>query len=67
MKEAEKLLPSKVQYIHDLYDVFDDADAVLLLTEWNEYRGLNMQKIKDSMRSNIFIDLRTEIYAGSRF
>jgi UDPglucose 6-dehydrogenase len=58
MNEAAKLLPSDIQYIHNLYEIFTDADAVLLLTEWNEYRALHMKKILSSMRSNIFIDLR---------
>jgi UDPglucose 6-dehydrogenase len=58
MEEAQKLLPSAIIYINDLYKIFIDADAVLILTEWNEYRGLNLKKIKKLMRSNKFIDLR---------
>ncbi|MGK0297627.1 MAG: UDPglucose 6-dehydrogenase [Gammaproteobacteria bacterium] len=58
MDEAQKLLPEGIVYINDLYKIFIDADAVLLLTEWNEYRGLNLDKIKKLMRSNKFIDLR---------
>jgi len=56
--EAQKLLPEGIVYINDLYKIFINVDAVLLLTEWNEYRGLNLDKIKKLMRSNKFIDLR---------
>jgi len=58
MDEARKLLPASVEYITNLYDIFNGADAVVLLTEWNEYRGLDFRRIKQVMRSNKFIDLR---------
>ena len=64
MEEAKNLLPQDILYVDNLYDIFTDADAVLILTEWNEYRGLNLDKIKDSMRSDKFIDLRN-IYEPS--
>ena len=58
MHEAKKLLPDSIVYVESMYDVFNNADAVVLLTEWNEYRGLDLKRIKNSMRSNKFIDLR---------
>lgn len=58
MNEARKLLPEKVEFVEHLYDIFIGADAVVLLTEWNEYRGLDLKRIKNAMRSNRFIDLR---------
>jgi UDPglucose 6-dehydrogenase len=58
MEEAKKMLPSGIDYVEELHDIFRDADAVLLLTEWNEYRGLDLDRIRNLMRSNIFIDLR---------
>jgi UDPglucose 6-dehydrogenase len=35
-----------------------DADAVILLTEWNEFRGLDLFRLADSMREPVMIDLR---------
>ena len=34
------------------------ADAVVLLTEWNQYRGLDLEQLRSQMRGNAFIDLR---------
>ena len=35
-----------------------NADAVVMMTEWNEYRNLNLHELKSQMRGNVFIDLR---------
>ncbi len=56
--EARNLLPAAFTYCNDHYDVFVNADAVLLLTEWNLYRGLDLIRGKAQMRSPTFIDLR---------
>jgi UDPglucose 6-dehydrogenase len=58
MHEARSLLPDAVQYCDSIYDVFDGADAVIILTEWNVYRGLDLDRIKKMMNDNVFLDLR---------
>ena len=58
MEEAKQLLPSQVRYFDDIFETIKDADAVLLLTEWNVYRGLDLDEIKQNMQGNVFIDLR---------
>ena len=58
MKEAKPLLPEKVIYCDDIYEAFTGADAVVLMTEWNEYRGLDLQRVKALMKGNVFVDLR---------
>jgi UDPglucose 6-dehydrogenase len=58
VREAKELLPKEVVYCDDLLDVFDGADAVLLLTEWNVYRGLDLAKTKARMKQPVLIDLR---------
>jgi UDPglucose 6-dehydrogenase len=58
MDEAREVLPSEVNYFSDIYDTIDGADAVILLTEWNAYRGLDLKKLRMRMRGNAFIDLR---------
>ncbi len=58
MKEAQPLLPEKVIYCDDIYETFAGADAVVLMTEWNEYRGLDLKRLKALMKGNAFVDLR---------
>jgi len=58
MEEAKSLLPSAVKYCNDPYETITDADAIILMTEWNAYRGMDMEKVKSLMRGHIFIDLR---------
>ena len=56
--EAKALLPATVQYCDDVYAACKDADAVVLMTEWNEYRGLDLGRLRSLMRGNVFVDLR---------
>jgi UDPglucose 6-dehydrogenase len=65
MDEARTLLPTEVSYCDDHYEVFDGADAVLLLTEWNLYRGLDLNRAKTQMRTPVFVDLRN-VYERAR-
>ncbi len=57
MEEAEKLLED-VTWKDNAYDVAEGADALVILTEWNEFRALDLDKIGKSMKSKILIDLR---------
>ncbi len=45
MAEAQKLLPDLV-YCHDAYETMEGADALVLLTEWNEFRGLDLGRVE---------------------
>lgn len=65
MDEARKHLPDKVEYCDDAYSAMEQADALVLLTEWNAYRGLSLERIKSTMKGNIFIDLRN-VYEPSQ-
>jgi len=65
IQEARSVLPDEVEYCDDIYETVVDADAVILLTEWNAYRGLDMQDVQRRMRSNVFIDLRN-VYEPER-
>ena len=56
--EAKSLLPSTVQYYDDIYTALNGADAVVLMTEWNMYRNLDMDVIKEKLNQPVFIDLR---------
>lgn len=56
--EARHLLPGDIEYAQDPYEVFRDADAVVLLTEWNLYRGMDLARAGALMRQRLLIDLR---------
>ncbi len=47
-----------VNYTEDMYDVLNDADALAIITEWNEFRTPNIQEIKKRMKSPIIFDGR---------
>jgi UDPglucose 6-dehydrogenase len=58
VEEAKKVLPSGIEYCADSYETLTGADAVVLLTEWNAYRGLDLDRVKALMRGDVFVDLR---------
>ena len=58
MREAKTLLPQSIDYVENIDNAVAGADAVVLLTEWNQYRGLNLEKIKKAMKGDVFVDLR---------
>jgi UDPglucose 6-dehydrogenase len=47
-----------IQWAETAYDAVKDAEAVILLTEWNEFRGLDLLRLAGSMREPVMIDLR---------
>ncbi|RMD94716.1 MAG: UDP-glucose/GDP-mannose dehydrogenase family protein [Calditrichaeota bacterium] len=57
MEEARKILPAVI-YCHDTYEVAKDSDALIFLTEWNQFRSLDLDKIKNLMKTPVIIDLR---------
>ena len=57
MEEAKKLLDG-VQFCSGAYDAMDGADALVIVTEWNEFRALDLKRVKALLRSPTVIDLR---------
>jgi len=57
MKEAAEVLP-EVNYLTDEYEAVTNADALVFVTEWNQFRALDMRRIRDLMRSPKIADLR---------
>jgi len=57
MAEARKLMPG-IAYCANAEEAMTGADALLLLTEWNEFRALDPQRIKSLLRTPVVIDLR---------
>jgi UDPglucose 6-dehydrogenase len=61
MQEARKYLDG-VEWGEDAYSIMPDADALLILTEWNEFRVLDFERVKRLLKTPLVIDLRN-IYA----
>jgi UDPglucose 6-dehydrogenase len=57
MKEAAKVMPG-VAWGQEAYDVCREAHAAVLITEWNEFRALDLGRLRDIMASPVLIDLR---------
>ena len=58
VRKPFSLLPSSVQYCQDAIDAARNADALVVITEWNEFRALSPAKLKDTMRGSVIVDLR---------
>lgn len=57
MEAAEKILKGVI-FVHDIYEAAQDADALVIITEWNEFRYLDWEKVQGLLRSPTVIDLR---------
>ena len=55
--EAAKLLDG-VDYGSDAYSILDGADCVAILTEWNEFRALDLSRVHDLLAHPVMVDLR---------
>ncbi|ADW18339.1 nucleotide sugar dehydrogenase [Desulfobulbus propionicus DSM 2032] len=58
MEEAKKYLPAAIEYVDTPYEAATGADCIVLMTEWNQYRALDLRQLKTRMKTPIFIDLR---------
>ncbi len=56
--EAQKVFGDTVTYASNAYEVAEGADAVVLMTEWNQFRSLDLQELKGRMKTPIFVDTR---------
>lgn len=61
MEEAGKMLPG-ITWCDDAYDAMQGADGATILTEWNAYRALDLDRVKGLLSEPLLIDLRN-IYA----
>jgi len=57
MEEARKHLHD-LTWCENAYDVATDADVLVIITEWNEFRGLDLERIGQSMKTKCIVDLR---------
>jgi UDPglucose 6-dehydrogenase len=61
---AARLLLPDVTWCGDAYETAKDADAIVVLTEWNEFRGLDLRRLAAQMREPVLIDFRNIYSAG---
>jgi UDPglucose 6-dehydrogenase len=57
MEEAEKLL-NGVQFCRGPYDALNGADAAVIVTEWDQFRALDFDRMRSLMRTPVLVDLR---------
>jgi UDPglucose 6-dehydrogenase len=56
--EGAKLILKGVNFCSGPYEVAKGADAIILATEWNEFRNLNLESLKQALKQPVFVDLR---------
>lgn len=56
--EAAKSIMDDITYTTDAYDAAKDADCLVLITEWNEFRSLDLERLHKIMKQPVFVDLR---------
>jgi UDPglucose 6-dehydrogenase len=56
--ERARMLVPDVEYLKDAYEVANGADALVLITEWNEFRQLDLRRVKQLMRRPVIVDGR---------
>lgn len=69
MKEARWRLEdceNSITYCADEYSAVNEADAVVLMTEWNQFRGMNLEKVRERMNGKFYFDLRNIYTKDSR-
>ena len=65
MANAQRILPSSVDYCQSSYEAAEGADAVVIVTEWNEFKLLNLERLRQVMRRPLVFDGRN-IYEPER-
>jgi UDPglucose 6-dehydrogenase len=58
MEEARHCLDDTVNFAADEYEAIRDADALIIVTEWNQFRALDMERVKQLLKSPKIADLR---------
>lgn len=65
MPNAKKVLPSDVTYAKDAYEAADGADAVAVITEWNEFRQIDLVRLAKGLKNRVLFDGRN-VYEPAR-
>jgi UDPglucose 6-dehydrogenase len=58
IETSRVVMGDRIRYVTDPYAAVEGADALLLCTEWNEYRGVDLERVKKAMRTPVVFDGR---------
>jgi len=61
MEKAKKALVNingRIKYCSNEYEAIKDSDAVVIITEWNQFRNLDLERVKNDLKQTYFFDLR---------
>jgi len=58
MENAKELLPPEVEYCQDAYDAATGAHCLVIVTEWNQFRSLDLPRLAACMAKPLVVDLR---------
>ena len=58
MENAKTIFGDSIEYAVNEYKAMNNSDAIIILTEWNQYRGLDLEMAKRLMKGNIILDTR---------
>jgi len=58
MANAKPMLPDAVEYAADAWAAIEGAEALVIVTEWNEFRALDLARVRAALRAPVFVDLR---------
>jgi UDPglucose 6-dehydrogenase len=58
MENAKRVLPGDVRFVASAYDAAEGADALLILTEWQEFKALDLPRLRSLLRYPIVVDGR---------
>ena len=58
LKEAAKAFGDRITYSHNQYDILAGADALVIITDWNEYRNPDFDRIKADLKEPLIVDGR---------
>ena len=64
MDEGKRILGDSISYASGSYDVLEGADALILVTEWNEFRRPDFERIKNVLKKPVIFDGRNQYDPG---
>ncbi len=65
VENAKELLPDSIIYCGNAYEAAEGADCLVIATEWNQFRSLDTNRVKELMASPVMVDLRN-VYKPER-
>lgn len=61
MKNAKQILGDKIEYCESMYDAIQNSDVIAILTEWDDFKELDLEKASSIVNNKIIVDLRNII------